>query len=160
MTGLLERLRLLREQPGEPYPGHWSDALTVAYQQGLAWLGELQQEADAVAARRRRLTVGLDALPDDARAEALEQDAGLAAEQRDLLIVRDALRRHVEELRAERALILALPDPAAAARRARAVLTRWQAEPDRLVRQVEPDGYITPQEQPGGFEQPPGWGQS
>lgn len=158
MASLLERLRLLRERPAEPHPGHWSDALTVAYQQGVAWLGELQQEADAVAARRRRLTVGGGALLDpESQDDLRDQDAALAAEQRELLAVRDALRHHVEELRAERAVILALPDPAAAARRARIALERWRAEPDRLIRQVEPEGFVG-DEQPASFEQP-GWEQ-
>ena len=161
MAGLLERLRLLREQPVEPHPGHWSDALTVAYQQGLAWLRELRQEAEAVAAQRRRLAVGADAVLDPrARADALDRDAALAAEQREVLAVRDALRAHLEELRAERELILSLPDPDAAARRARIALARWQTEPDRLVRQAaaEPEGFVADTEPPDSFEQPPGWG--
>ncbi len=163
MAGLLERLRLLREQPVEPHPGHWSDALTVAYQQGLAWLRELRQEADAVAAQRRRLAVGADAVLDArARADVLARDSALAAEQQELLAVLDALRVHLEELRAERELILSLPDPEDAARRARIALARWRAEPDRLILQVvtEPEGFITDTEPPGSFEQPPGWGQS
>lgn len=162
MAGLLERLRLLREQPAEPHPGHWSDALTVAYQQGLAWLRELRQETDAVAAQRRRLAVGAAAALDPrARADALARDAALAAEQQELQLVRDALRDHLEELRAERELILSLPDPADAARRARLALARWRSEPDRLVRQAadEPEGFVADTEPPAGFEQPPGWGQ-
>jgi hypothetical protein len=158
VTNLLERLRRLLEQPAEPHPGHWSDALTVAYQQGLAWLGRLREEADAVASSRRRLALGADLWPDEAaRAEAAARDAALAAEQRELLAVRDALRVHLEELRAERERILALPDPDAAARRARVVLARWQVEPERLVRQVEPEGFIADADPPAGYEQPPGW---
>jgi len=159
MVGLLERLRLLREQPVEPYPGHWSDALTVAYQQGLGWLRELRQEADAVAAQRRRLAVGAGAVPDPReRAATAARDAVLADEERALLAVRDALRVHLEELRAERDLILALPDLEAAARRARIALARWQSEPDRLVRRAaaEPEGYVTDTDPPTSFEQP-GW---
>ena len=142
----------------EPHPGHWSDALTVAYQQGLAWLGELRAEADAVAARRRRLAVGSGAWPDEAgRAEAAARDAALAAEQRELLTARDALRVQLEELRAERERILAMPDPDAAARRARLVLAGWQAEPQRLGGRLEPEGFVPDIDPPAGYEQPPGW---
>lgn len=162
MAGLLERLRLLRDQPAEPHPGHWSDALTVAYQQGLSWLHELGQEADAVAARRRRLAVGAQAALDPrARADAEARDAALASEHRELLVVREALRGHLEELRAERDLILSLPDPGEAARRARVALARWRTEPDRLVQRAsEPDGFVPDAEPPAWFEQPPGWGRS
>lgn len=162
MVGLLERLRLLREQAVEPHPGHWSAALTVAYQQGLAWLRELREEADGVAAQRRRLAVGADAVPDPrARAAALARDAALAAEERELLTVLAALRVHLEELRAERELILSLPDPDDAARRARSALARWQTEPDRLLRQpdTEPEGIVPDTTPPACFEQPPGWRQ-
>ena len=158
MANLLERLRRLLEPPAEPHPGHWSDALTVAYQQGLSWLGQLRDEAAAIAARRRRLALGTDAWPDEtAQAEAAARDAALAAEQQELLAVRDALRVHLQELRAERERILALPDPDAAARQARVVLARWQAEPERLVRQVEPGGFVSDAAPPAGYEQPPGW---
>lgn len=160
MTGLLERLRTRWEQPAEPHPGHWSDALTVAYQQGLGWLHELGQEADAVAARRRRLAVGAQAALDPrTRAEAEAHDAALASEHRELLAVRETLRGHLEELRAERDLILSLPDAADAARRARLALEHWRTEPDRLVAQAEePDGFVPDTDPPVGFEQPPGWG--
>ena len=164
MASLLERLLLLRDQPAEPHPGHWADALTVAYQQGLGWLQELRQEAETVAAQRRRLAVGADALPDPrVRTDARARDAVLADEERRLVAVRDALRAHLEDLRAERELILALPDPEDAARRARAALARWRAEPDRLVRRaqgVEPEGIVPDTDQPDTFEQPPGWGRS
>lgn len=157
MAGWTDRLRRWRDQPVEPQPGHWSDALTVAYQQGLGWLHELAEEAEAIAAQRRRLAVG----PDDPRVrpELEARDAALAIQQRQVRATREALRGHLEQLRTERDLILALPDPQTAARRARDVLDAWRAEPDRLVRQAdaEPGGYVAETEPGPGFEQPD-WG--
>lgn len=162
MAGMLERLRRLRDQTVGAESERWPDALTVAYQQGLSWLQQIRQEAEVVASRRRRLAVGSGAVLDpDVRAQAQQRDAALAIEHRDLLAAADVLRSDLEQLRMEREAILALPDPELADRRAKAVLARWRTEPDRLVQRLgmtdEPGGYVTDDELPTTYEQPPGW---
>lgn len=161
-TGLWGRWRVLLGDPGEPEPGHWADALTVAYQHRLAWLREIRAESDRVAAQRRRLAVGVGPLPDpEARRSAAAQDAELAGQQEALLRLGTAARAQLEQFRAERDLIISLPDPTIAARRARAALQRWQLDSERLLRDAEagypePSGFVPDDAQPGVFEQPPG----
>ena len=163
MAGLLTRLGALLADPVETE--QWQDALTVAYQQRLAWLHEIRAESEQVAARRRRLAIGKGPLPDpDAAAAAARLDAELAAEHRQLGELGAAVRAQVEEFRAEREALLALPDQLAAAPPARAALRRWRAESEQLLRNAatgalltaEPPGYVADTGEPDRFEQPPG----
>lgn len=165
MAGLLARLGALLADPGDTGPGAWQDALTVAYQQRLAWLHEIRAEAEQVAVRRRRLAVGSRPLPDPRTAAASARlDAQLAAEHRELVELGAAVRAQAEQFRAEREALLALPDQLAAAEPAREALRRWRTESELLLRaaathtlvQHEPSGYVGDDDQPARFEQPPG----
>lgn len=165
MAGLLARLGAILTDPLEADPGQWQDALTVAYQQRLAWLHEIRAESEQVAARRRRLAVGTGPLPNpDAALAAARLDAELAAEHRQLAELAAAVRAQVEQVRAERESLLALPDQLAAAAPAREALRRWRADSEQLLRDAatgaliasEPPGFVADTGEPGSYEQPPG----
>jgi len=162
VAGLVSRLRLMLAEPDEPEPGHWADALSVAYQQRLAWLREIRDEAEQLAAQRRRLAVGLGPLPDPAAsASAAARDADLAARQHTLVELAAAVRVQLERFRAEREAILGIGDQQVAARRAREAVARWRSDSERLLGDAEhgfpePTGYVADNGQPQAFEQPPG----